>query len=78
MPRIANAKKPTNLSLDSDLINVARTLQINLSKAAEDGVRNAVAREKAALWKKENQDAIESSNRWAEVNGLPLERYKRF
>jgi antitoxin CcdA len=78
MAQTTSTKKPTNLSLDSDLINAARTLEINLSKAAEDGVRNAVAREKAALWKKENRDAIESSNRWVETNGVPLERYKRF
>jgi len=78
MPRTANAKKPTNLSLDSGLLNEAKTLEINLSKAAEDGVREAVAREKAARWKTENLDAIESSNQWVETHGLPLKRHNRF
>jgi antitoxin CcdA len=78
MSQTTNSKKPTNLSLDSGLINAARALEINLSKAAEDGVRVAVAREKAARWKTENLDAIESSNQWVETHGLPLERHKRF
>jgi antitoxin CcdA len=71
-------RKPTNLSLDQSLLAEARELKINLSRAAEAGVRQEIARTKAELWKAENASAIESSNRWVEANGLPLARYRRF
>ena len=72
------SKKPTNLSLDKTLLAEAKDLKINLSKAAETGLRKEVARRKAELWKRENALAIESSNQWVEAHGLPLERYRQF
>lgn len=71
-------RKPTNLSLDSSLVGEARTLKINLSQAAEEGVRAAVAAAKAERWKRENAEAIREANAWVEKNGLPLERYRQF
>ena len=71
-------KKPTNLSLDQALLQEARDLGVNLSQAAERGLRQAVASAKAAAWKRENQTALESSNAWVENYGLPLERFRRF
>lgn len=71
-------KKPTNLSLDQNLIKEARELGVNLSQAAEGGVREAVSNAKAEQWKRENAEAIESSNAWVEKNGLPLEKYRQF
>ena len=73
-----SVKKPTNLSIDQTLLAEARELGINLSRAAEAGVRQALADANAELWKKENRKAIESSNDWVEVHGLPLDRYRRF
>ncbi len=71
-------KKPTNLSMDFELLKEARELKINLSKAAEEGLRHEVTRVKATLWKRENALAIESSNKWVEANGLPLDQYRQF
>ena len=71
-------RKPTNLSLDPDLIREARSFGVNLSQAAEAGVRRAVAEAKAEQWRRDNAEAVESSNRWVERNGLPLDRYRRF
>lgn len=71
-------KRPTNLSLDQALLNEARSLDVNLSQAAEAGVRRAVAEAKADRWRRENAEALASSNAWVEQNGLPLERYRRF
>lgn len=71
-------KKPTNLSLDQALLQEARALGVNLSQAAEVGVRQAVAAAKSAHWKAENAKALQSSNRWVEQNGLPLEQYRNF
>ena len=72
------ARKPANLSLDADLLAEARAMQINISSAAEDGVKRAVASAKAEAWKRENAEAIQDYNRWINENGLPLEKYRTF
>jgi len=51
---------------------------VNLSRAAEDGVRSAVAAAKAKHWKAENASAIRSSNAYVETHGLPLDRHRQF
>ena len=71
-------KKAANLSLDAELLAEARSLEINLSVAAEDGLKRAVSSAKADAWKRENAEAIRSSNEWVEKNGLPLEKYRMF
>ncbi|MCF6322252.1 MAG: type II toxin-antitoxin system CcdA family antitoxin [Rhizobiaceae bacterium] len=71
-------KKPTNLSLDSSLLEDARKLDINLSKAAEAGLKEAVRKSKSEQWKKENAAALKGANDWVKTNGLPLEKYRRF
>lgn len=78
MPATKPLKKPTNLSLDQSLLAEARELDVNLSRAAEAGLRQEIARAKSERWKAENASAIESSNQWAETHGLPLSRYRQF
>ncbi len=74
----AQPRKPTNLSLDSALLTEARALNVNLSRAAEEGVRAAVAAAKAEQWKVENAEALQSSNSYVEKHGLPLDRFRQF
>lgn len=71
-------RKPTNLSLDPALLSEARALNVNLSRAAEEGVRVAVSQARSAAWRAENAAALDSSNAYVEANGLPLERYRQF
>ena len=71
-------RRPTNLSLDDDLVREARTFGVNISQAAEAGLRRAVAEARAEQWRRDNAEAVESSNRWVEDNGLPLARHRRF
>lgn len=71
-------KKPTNLSLDQALLSEARSFGVNLSQAAEVGVKQAVITAKSSHWKQENAKALQSSNAWVEQNGLPLELYRNF
>ncbi|MFP7674582.1 type II toxin-antitoxin system CcdA family antitoxin [Marivita sp. S0852] len=71
-------RKPTNLSLDASLLSEAKALNVNLSRAAEDGVRHAVAAAKAAQWTAENAAALQSSNAYVDDHGLPLEAYRQF
>lgn len=71
-------RKATNVSLDADLLEQARELDINISRACEGGLRQQVATARAERWKIENAEAIESFNRYVEVHGLPLARYRQF
>lgn len=71
-------KKPTNLSLDQGLLSEARSFGVNLSQAAEAGLRRAVRDAKAEAWKRENAKALASSNEWVAQNGLPLEKHRPF
>ncbi|HET9646441.1 MAG TPA: type II toxin-antitoxin system CcdA family antitoxin [Burkholderiaceae bacterium] len=71
-------RKSTNITLRLELVEEAKALGINLSKAAEAGVADAVARKRAERWLADNRDALESSNAFVERNGLPLARYRNF
>ncbi|HBS25664.1 MAG TPA: post-segregation antitoxin CcdA [Gammaproteobacteria bacterium] len=72
------AKKATNVSINETLLTTARSLKINVSKAAEHGLFKAVADKKAELWLEENRQALESSNTYVEKYGLPLAKYQQF
>ena len=71
-------KRATNVSLAENLIMEAKELRINISQAAEAGVAKAVAEKRAELWVKENWAAIQSSNDFAETQGLPLDKFRMF
>lgn len=74
----SKTRKATNLSIDPDLIEEAKALGLNASRAAESGLREAVRTAKAEAWLRENAEAIASSNAWVEKNGLPLAKYRQF
>ena len=78
MPTLSRPRKATNLSLDPELLLEAKGLGINVSRAAEAGLRQAVSDARAAEWRRENAEAIASANAWVDANGLPLERYRQF
>ncbi|MDB5674068.1 MAG: Post-segregation antitoxin (ccd killing mechanism protein) encoded by the plasmid [Sphingomonas bacterium] len=71
-------RRPINLSIDSALIEEAKALAINVSRACEEGLRDQIRAEKSARWLEENQAAIEASNAYVAEHGLPLERYRVF
>ncbi|VAW63377.1 hypothetical protein MNBD_GAMMA08-17 [hydrothermal vent metagenome] len=63
-------KKPTNLSINSDLLKKARGMKINLSATLEQALVLQVKTTARDLWLKENKKAIEALNDLAEKNGL--------
>jgi len=71
-------KKPVNLSINSSILQEAKTYNVNLSQAAERGIIRALADIKAAQWRMTNADAIQSYNAYVEKNGLPLAKYRQF
>jgi antitoxin CcdA len=71
-------RQPANLSIDSNLMKEAKGLDVNVSRAAEAGIAEAVAAEKTRLWKLENRATMEAWNDYAEKHGIPLEEYRQF
>lgn len=71
-------RRPTNLSLDSSLLQEAKALGVNISRSAEVGIAEAVRRSKREQWLQANKAALESSNEYVESNGLPLSRHRHF
>jgi antitoxin CcdA len=63
-------KKPTNLSLNSDLLRQARDLRINLSKTLERCLAQILLDEKRRVWREENREAIDAYNRRIEEQGV--------
>ena len=71
-------RRPTNISLDSAMIEDAKELGINISRACEQGLSEEIRAERNRRWKEENREAIEGWNAWVEEHGLPLERFRLF
>jgi antitoxin CcdA len=66
----STAKKAVNLSIDSDLLQQARELKVNLSKELEERLAQILREERARRWQAENREAIEAYNRFIDKHGL--------
>ena len=62
-------KKPTNLSVNSDLLKKAKELDINLSAALEQTLAEQVRAKQRAGWLAENRTAIAAYNTLVETYG---------
>ncbi|NOG72356.1 type II toxin-antitoxin system CcdA family antitoxin [Roseicella sp. DB1501] len=74
----ASIRRPTNVSLPEALVAEAKALDVNLSRACEEGLAVAVRAERQRRWKAENRDAMESWAEPLERLGLPLARFRTF
>ncbi len=68
----------TGLHVDPALLERARAHDVDLVRAAEDGLRRALRSVQADRWREENAEAIRAANAWVDEHGLPLERYRMF
>ena len=71
-------KKPTNLSVNSDLLAKARKKNINLSATLEHALESELRKTERDDWLINNKKAIDSLNELAEQNGLFSDRYRSF
>ena len=71
-------RKATNVTIDAGLLEQAKTLGINVSKASEEGLIRAVSLREEAIWMQANQAALESSNAYVDRNGIPLAKHRNF
>jgi antitoxin CcdA len=71
-------KKPTNVSINADLLRQAKSLKINLSQVLEQRLIQIVREQQRELWLAENQKALEDYNAYVERNGVFSDRFKQF
>lgn len=71
-------KKPTNVSINSDLLEKARDLNINLSATFEAALAEHLRAELREQWKKENAQAIQAYNRYVEEQGVFSDGLRKF
>ncbi|AGP77986.1 type II toxin-antitoxin system CcdA family antitoxin [Alteromonas mediterranea] len=71
-------KKATNLSLNSDLLQKARDLRVNLSATLEQALKDKLKSVEEESWKKENKAAIAAYNEFIAENGCIGDEYRNF
>ena len=71
-------KKSTNLSINSELLRLAKENHINLSQTLEQRLAEILREEKSRKWREENQDAIKAYNSRIEANGAFSDGLRRF
>lgn len=71
-------RKSTNVSLDPRLVDEAKSLGVNVSRACESGLVAELKAARKQQWVEANWDAIQSSNAWVAEHGLPLAKYRMF
>ncbi|MCF6319969.1 MAG: type II toxin-antitoxin system CcdA family antitoxin [Proteobacteria bacterium] len=71
-------KKPTNLTVNSDLLEIAKKLKINISATLEEALVNKVRQETADTWIAENKVAIEQYNEFIKENGVFSDGLRKF
>lgn len=71
-------KRPTNLSLNAAVLDLARELGMNVSATVDALLAQEVRRRYWERWNDENREAIEHYNARIAREGLPLARYRSF
>ena len=71
-------KKPANLSVNSDLLNEAKALKINLSATFEAALLNELKAARRDQWLAENKEAIDACNQLADAQGLFADKHRVF
>ena len=71
-------KKPTNLSLNSKVLEMARELDMNISQTVDALLAEEVRRRYWERWNEDNKAAIEAYNERVLREGLPLAKYRTF
>ena len=71
-------RRATSLTLDRELLDEAKALGVNVSRAAQEGLAAALRAERTRRWKEENAEAIREYNEFIEREGVPLSEYRKF
>lgn len=63
-------KRAANLSVNGDLLNKAKDLDINLSATLEQALAQALKKKQREQWLAENRNAINAYNEHVEAHGV--------
>lgn len=63
-------KRAANLSVNGDLLNKAKDLNINLSATLEQALAEALKKKQREQWLAENRNAINAYNEHVEAHGV--------
>lgn len=74
----AAPKKPTNVSINNDLPEKARSLNINLSATQEQALAEQLCNEQRAQWLLHNSDSIKAYNQFVEANDTFSDNVRKF
>jgi len=74
----AAPKKSANLSINADLLQQAKLLNINLSQTLEQHLIEIVRQAQQKQWLAENQSALEEYNQRIEKQGVFSDGLRRF
>jgi antitoxin CcdA len=75
---IKHKKKPTNLSVRVDLLQVARADDLNLSGMLENCLLDYSRKKRERVWLEENRAGIEAYNERIERNGVFALKHRNF
>ena len=65
-------RRPVNLTIREDILQDAKDLKLNASKAAECGIAQAIKEARAQAWLEENKQALSAHNKRVEERGTFL------
>lgn len=71
-------KKSANLSINADLLQQAKLLNINLSQTLEQHLAEIVRQAQSKKWLEENKRALDEYNRRIEAHGAFGDGLRRF
>ncbi|HEY1709191.1 MAG TPA: type II toxin-antitoxin system CcdA family antitoxin [Rhizomicrobium sp.] len=70
-------KQAVNVSVDAEILKLAKEMGVNLSKALEDALRRATQDERARRFYLEHKAAFDAYNAYAEKYGTLTEAFER-
>ena len=71
-------KKPTNLTVNSDLLRIAKELNINVSATLEQALADKVRAQRRQIWLAENKQAIDDYNQFIDNNEIFSDALRKF
>lgn len=72
------AKRATNLSLSADVLDAAKSLQINVSQVCDTYLREVVRLEQERRWRTDHADFVAAYNNTIATEGLALDEWRSF
>ena len=69
---VSTRNRKTSITLDDELLDEAKALDINVSAVADGALENAIAQARYRLWLDQNAGAFVAQAAWHERHGHPL------